>query len=572
LPDHDVYALDGRQKKALHAALRHAFPRPAALERLVEFHLDEHLAVIAGEGALDDVIFRVIAWSEAQGRLDALVNGARAEAPGNPQLIAFERTVVEARDARPQDVPLRQFAERVQLAPAVPDEPDLEKRVFRAGFSDIAQWRARLGQAELAVCRIESPAWRALGTGFLVGPDLVMTNRHVVEALAAQPAPPLLVRFDFKLSPDGSRLREGETFQMARDWLVTSSAVAQLDYAVLRLATPAGLKPTGGTASAPPRGWITPQWRDLEPDETIFVIQHPLGETLKLASGRYDGREPTRLRYRVDTEPGSSGSPCFTAQMELVALHRGSAEGLANQGVPFDAIVLALPPGLLPAARPEAASWADDVPAESLAAAAGQAARPATEGITATRRGWSLGLVAAGAAVMVALVAVLLWLSRADAPATPVRPATTVASRTAAQAPPPVPTRRPVREVSVPYAISQIAAPQGDASTACRSDGQNARALFRLESTGAWPAASGPRAREVQLVAVGEIEIEDASIVMMGGVDAATVAQPRREIARKWLFAEPITAPIVIVACVRSTTGQASPPAFRISTWKEIAP
>lgn len=548
-----MYALDGRQKKALHAALRNAFPRPAALERLVEFHLDEHLAVIAGEGALDDVIFRVIAWAEAQGRLDALVNGARAEAPGNPQLIAFERTIVEARDARPQDVPLRQFAERVQLAPAVPDEPDLEKRVFRAGFSDIAQWRARLGQAELAVCRIEAPAWRALGTGFLVGPDLVMTNRHVVEALATQPSPPLLVRFDFKLSPDGSRLREGETFGLARDWLVTSSPVTQLDFAVLRLATPAGLKPTGGTASAPPRGWITPQWRELEPDETIFVIQHPLGETLKLASGRYDSREPTRLRYRVDTEPGSSGSPCFTAQMELVALHRGSAEGLANQGVPFDAIALALPAGLLSAARPEAAS--------------------STEGITAPRRRWSLGLVAAGAAVMVTLAAVPLWLSRADVPpTTPVRPGTTVASPAAAQAPRPAPTRRPVREVSVPYAISRIAAPPGDASNACRSDGQRTRALFRLETTGAWPAASGPRAREVQLVAVGEIEIEDASIATVGGADAATVAQPRRGIARKWLFGEPITAPVVILACVWSTTGQAPPPAFRISTWKEIAP
>ncbi len=569
-----MYALDGRQKKALHAALRNAFPRPAALERLVEFHLDEHLAVIAGEGALDDVIFRVIAWAEAQGRLDALVNGARVEVPGNPQLIAFERTIVEARDARPQDVPLRQFAERVQLAPSVPDERDLEKRVFRAGFSDIARWRARLGQAELAVCRIESPAWRALGTGFLVGPDLVMTNRHVVEALATQATPPLLVRFDFKLSPDGSRLREGETFGVARDWIVTSSPVAQLDFAVLRLAMPAGLKPTGGTASAPPRGWITPQWRELEPDETIFVIQHPLGETLKLASGRYDSREPTRLRYRVDTEPGSSGSPCFTAQMELVALHRGSAEGLANQGVPFDAIAQALPPGFFPAAQPEAASSSDELLAvDATPADAGGPARPATEGITGPRRRWSPGLVAAGAAVMVALAAVPLWLSRAGVPpTTPVGPGRTVASPAPVQTSPPAPTRRPVREVSVPYDISHIAAPQGDASTGCQSDGQRSRALFRLESTGAWPAASGTRGREVQLVAVGEIEIEDASIATVGGADAATVAQPRREIARKWLFAEPITAPVVIVACVRSTTGQAPQPAFRISTWKEIAP
>ena len=59
---------------------------------------------------------------------------------------------------------------------------------------------------------------------------------------------------------------------------------------------------------------------------------------------------------------------------------------------------------------------------------------------------------------------------------------------------------------------------------------------------------------------------------MAGGAGAAAVAQPRREIARKWLFSEPITAPVVIVVCVRSKTGLASEPAFRISTWKEIAP
>ena len=221
-----MYTLDGRQKKALHAALLAAFPRHASLEQLVLFHLDTHLAVVAGEGPLTDVVFRLMDWAEAQGRLDALVNGARDENPENPQLIAFERLVLEARDTRPQDSALRQFAERVQLAPVMPADPDLEKRVFRAGFSDIAQWRARLGQAELAVCRIEAPAWRALGTGFLVGPDLVVTNRHVVDALASDPAPPLVARFDFKVSPDGTRLREGRTFGLARDWLVASSPVA----------------------------------------------------------------------------------------------------------------------------------------------------------------------------------------------------------------------------------------------------------------------------------------------------------------------------------------------------------
>jgi hypothetical protein len=547
-----VYTLDGRQKKALHAALRNAFPRPAALERLVEFHLDEHLAVIVGEGALDDVIFRLIAWAEAQGRLAALVNGARAEAPGNPLLTAFERAVVEARDARPLDDSLRQFAERVQLAPAVPDEQDLEKRVFRAGFSDIAQWRAKLGQAELAVCRIEAPAWRALGTGFLVGPDLVMTNRHVVDALASQAAPPIVVRFDFKLSPDGSHLREGEAIGLASDWLVASSPVAALDFAVLRLADAAGLRPTGGTPNAPPRGWITPRWRELEPDETLFVIQHPQGDTLKLASGRYDSREPSRLRYRVDTEPGSSGSPCFTAQMDLVALHRGSAEGVANQGVPFDAIVTALPAGFFP--EPGA-----EVPSAEIA----PEAAVSVERLAPRRRRRSTGLIAAGVLVVAAMVAVPLWWSRADVPPS-------VSSRTGVAAtttkPPIARAPRHAVPVNVAYTFVRVPAVQ------CDSDRQHGRAMFGVQSIGAWPALRGDRSREVQLIALENTEIEYASVAMAGGAEGLLVAQPRRDDARKWRFTEPIKPPILMVVCLRATTSSPPKPTFQINTWKEVEP
>jgi hypothetical protein len=545
-----VYTLDDRQKTALHAALRHAFPRHSALERFVELHLGERLSVVAGKGSLDDLLVRVIAWAEAHGRLDAVVNAARSEVPGNRQLVAFERAIVEARDTRPDDAPLRQFAERVQLAPSLPEEPDLEKRVFRAGFSDIAQWRARLSQAELAVCRIEAPAWRALGTGFLIGPDVVMTNRHVVEAFVSQPEPPMLVRFDFKLSPDGSKLREGQTFAVARDWLVTSSPVAHLDFAVIRLAEAAGLRPAGGTASAPSRGWITPRWRELEPDETIFVIQHPQGETLKLASGRYDSREPTRLRYRVDTEPGSSGSPCFTAQMELVALHRGSAEGLANQGVPFDAIGNALPPNFLPPARPEISTSDSRGTVEAMVARVDASTRSAVESASPPRRRWSPAVVAAGASIAVTLGAVPLWWAQADRPTA--RPPTAAAKAS------------PAVEVLIDYDITRLDSPRQ-----CRSDATHERALFRLESKGTWPVST--RSREVQLLALGDVEIEYASFAMQNGEEEArAVSQPKREMARRGLFAERVVAPVVIITCVRSKAPEQPQPEFRLSTWKEV--
>jgi hypothetical protein len=362
----------------------------------------------------------------------------------------------------------------------------------------------------------------------------------------------MLFRFDFKLSPDGSRLREGETFGLAHEWLVASSPVADLDFAVLRLAEPAGERPTGGTADAPPRGWITPQCRDLEPDETIFVIQHPQGDTLKLATGRYDSREPTRLRYRVDTEPGSSGSPCFTAQMELVALHRGSAEGLANQGVPLDAIAAALPAGFF-----------QPLPTARVAPAAASSEGTQVERLGAPRRRRSRMLAAAGVAIAAALVAVPVWWARIDPPAGQGAPAS--ASEASASSPP-VRVRLPVREVAVPFTTTS-----GEAD-GCRSDAAHQRAFFRLETTGAWPAAEDARSRDVQLVAIGDVEIEGASIAMRTGVEAAAVSLPQRHLARKWVFAEPVQAPVVLVACIRSTTSDRPRPAFKVITWREVTP
>ena len=435
---------------------------------------------------------------------------------------------------------------------------ELEKRVFRAGFSDIAQWRARLAQAELAVCRIEAPAWQALGTGFLVGPDLVMTNRHVIEPFASRRKPPILARFDFKLSGDGARLREGEAFALAPEWLVASSPIEELDFAILRLAQPAGLRPTTGGTGGIARGWIAPQWRPLEPDETIFVIQHPQGETLKLAAGRFEAREPTRLRYRVDTEPGSSGAPCFTAQMELIALHRGAAEGLANQGVPIDAVQAALPPDFFPTPplpSPDAGTgtW------QALA----DVGPPGVEHLARRQPSRRLAIAGVALAVGVAAVGVPLWRSRDATP--PVRAVTPKTTRQETVPPSPPPPPPLVREVRVPFEWRQLAP-----TDACASGEGVERALYRLTTTGPWPASDAPRARDVQVTALSEVRFAFVSIAMSGGVEATAVAIPQRVIARRGTFAEPIVPPVVIVACVEATPPGRPAPAFHVNTWREI--
>ena len=53
---------------------------------------------------------------------------------------------------------------------------------------------------------------------------------------------------------------------------------------------------------------------------------------------------PTRVRYRTNTEAGSSGSPCFNMDGNLIALHHsGDPTKIMspkwNEGIPFTAII-----------------------------------------------------------------------------------------------------------------------------------------------------------------------------------------------------------------------------------------
>jgi len=174
-----------------------------------------------------------------------------------------------------------------------------------------------------------------------------------------------------------------------------------------------------------------------------------------------------------------------------------------------------------------------------------------------------MGLVAAGVLVAVAMVAVPLWWSRADLPSSASSRSATPA---AAQKAPVARASRPVREAAVPFTFLRVADKQ------CQSDQEHQRAMFRLQSTGAWPAPTGPHAREVRLIAVDSIEIEYASAGTTDEAEATVVSQPKRELTRKWEFARPVTPPLVVGVCVRSKTAAPPEPAFRINTWVEVEP
>jgi hypothetical protein len=89
----------------------------------------------------------------------------------------------------------------------------------------------------------------------------------------------------------------------------------------------------------------------LTGQQSLHIVQHPDTRPLELALdteaviGLYGNG--SRVLYRTNTEPGSSGSPCCDANLNLVALHHVgdpkygplTKKGDWNQGGLFDAIV-----------------------------------------------------------------------------------------------------------------------------------------------------------------------------------------------------------------------------------------
>ena len=84
-------------------------------------------------------------------------------------------------------------------------------------------------------------------------------------------------------------------------------------------------------------------------DAPVFIVQHPEEWPLKLAMDTKSvlgtNGNSTRVRYRTNTEKGSSGSPVFDANWNIAALHHSGDRAIVpvyNQGIPFEAILTLL--------------------------------------------------------------------------------------------------------------------------------------------------------------------------------------------------------------------------------------
>jgi len=310
--------IDGPFRRDIRLALLDAYPTPGELKILVDDSLREPLQNMSLANDLPSVVFDVIGWAQARGRLTELVQAAAAERPKNPTIQAI--------------------AARFQFATSAGGE--IERVVLEnVGFQNIAQWLDKLTRVRRAVCRIEpQPAAESrmnYGTGFLVAPDVVMTNCHVKYKFD-KPGQ-VVFRFDYETDQNGVEVHKGTEHRLAADgsWDLKSSPLGKLDFALVRLSAAAGEEQVGGAA----RGYLRLDPPPFTKNDPILILQHPDTEPMKLTFGSVlnPAITPSEVAYNANTKPGSSGSPCLTVGLDVIALHHWGASG-DNRGIRIDAI------------------------------------------------------------------------------------------------------------------------------------------------------------------------------------------------------------------------------------------
>ena len=166
----------------------------------------------------------------------------------------------------------------------------------------------RLGRAVVKIQRDDG----ATGTGFLVAPDVILTNHHVLPTREIASTAVALANYEVSPANDAA----GRTAVSPLDPVSLFVTNVDLDF------TFCGVTGLAFLGSIP----LDRERMHIAADETVTIIQHPRGrpKEISLRDNRVVRADSVVVQYSCDTEPGSSGSPVFNTQWKPVAIHHAS--------------------------------------------------------------------------------------------------------------------------------------------------------------------------------------------------------------------------------------------------------
>ncbi|MEO8703780.1 MAG: trypsin-like peptidase domain-containing protein [Kofleriaceae bacterium] len=271
----------------------------------------------------------LLQMGNARGVTADIVKAAREQNPKNPRADFLDSvlagkttpTSAEPTDNTGKPAPFITGDDKVTKPEALLFFDDLT--IPTGGVPALIETLMHVVQRVPSVCllRVKNPFGEFVGTGFRIGPELVLTNEHVLFP-RRQVAVSVFADFDFDVDRDDKPLNvvslPGDAASIAGN--------RDDDWAVVKVPGMAAAVPVIDLAAAP-----APRVGDA-----AYILQHPAGRRKRLGYVRntisdFDDRV---VHYLTDTEPGSSGSPVFDTAGRCIALHHAGGEPQEVAGKP----------------------------------------------------------------------------------------------------------------------------------------------------------------------------------------------------------------------------------------------
>lgn len=235
--------------------------------------------------------------------------------------------------------PVAKSPPKIDWVLPVKSEDVLEKIIHENTLRPIAFLQQGL-DASRSVAYIEvSLGERWSGTGFMISPNLLITNHHVISK--KEEMVNAIFRFNYQLD---SRANP----QAIKDYEPAQGGIfhtnTKLDYAIVEVTDNPGDK----------WGYLRLKPEIPMINSRVNIIQHPNGlpKQISFQNNFVVFADKTKIQYVTSTQPGSSGSPVFNDNWQVVGLHHAGGllpekEGgplyFRNEGIAIQAILADLP-------------------------------------------------------------------------------------------------------------------------------------------------------------------------------------------------------------------------------------
>ncbi len=241
--------------------------------------------------------------------------------PATDQQVAEIKNKIQTEDGPTLDGPVRAAQRKQMIAETAPDPVDAYERYI--GKNDLLPINY-LGIGDIkskAVGRLRytdlSSSSLAMATGFLISPDLILTNHHVFQGKDL--FKDALIDFDYAYDASGKELTK-IVFQINPEKFFYT--FKDLDFSLVGIEA----KDQTGTHMIQDRGYLilNPNVGKAGVGDSATIIQYPDGNYQQVGLREnqiLDLSDPNSMIYQTDTSPGTSGSPVFNDQWQVIALH-----------------------------------------------------------------------------------------------------------------------------------------------------------------------------------------------------------------------------------------------------------